>query len=70
MLHAAAAITQTTRLADAITQEVELGTTGIATTDNLELRDQRRVDGPSLLNADITNHATHGDVLIDAATLA
>lgn len=70
MLHAATAITQTTGLTNAITQEVELRTTSIATTNNLELRDQRRVDRPSLLDPDFTNHATNSDVLINATALA
>jgi hypothetical protein len=69
MLHATTAITQTTGLTNTITQEVKLGTTSIAATNNFELRDQRRMDRPGLLNTNITHHATHGDIFVDATTL-
>ena len=70
MLHAATAITKTTGLTNAITKVVELSATSIATADDFELSDQRRVDRPSLLDTDFTNHATHSDVLVDSTTLA
>ncbi len=70
MLHAASAITKTTGLTNPITQEVQLRTPGIATTDNLELGDQRRMDRPGLLDPDLTNHTTHSHILVNATTLA
>ena len=70
MLHAASAITKTTGLTNAIAKEVELGTTGIATTNNLVLRNQWRVDRPCLFNTDIAHHSTNGDVLINPTPLA
>ena len=69
MLQAATAVTKTTGLTNTIAEVVELRATSVTTTNNLELRDQRRVHGPCTLNAYVTNHATHGDVLVDATTL-
>jgi len=70
MLHAASAITKPAGLTNTLTQEVQLRTTGIATTDDLELGDQRRMDRPGLLDPDLTNHAPHSHILINAPTLA
>lgn len=70
MLHATPAVTKTTGLTNAITQVVQLGTPSITTTNHFKLRDQRRMDRPSLLDTNFPNHATHGDVLVDATTLS
>lgn len=69
MLHAASAITKTTGLPNAITQEVQLCTPSVTTTHNLELGDQRRMNRPSLLDSDLTNHATHSHILINPTPL-
>jgi len=70
VLHAASAITKTAGLTNAITKEVKLRTTSIATTNNFKLRDQRRIDWPGLLDTDFANHAPDSDVLINTTPLA
>lgn len=69
MLHAAATITETTRLTGALTEEVQLCSSGICSADNLDLRDLRRVEWEDTLHALVCNDAADGDRFAHAATL-
>jgi hypothetical protein len=68
-LETAALITQTTALAGAFTQEVQLGASGIATTDYINLCDARRMQRENSFHAFVGNNAAHGNGVVYATTL-